>query len=179
MRRYYEPNSLWLLTGFLKRISQRLAIHQTTCGPDARPFDVEMKRRLYWQVDSLDVYAGKLAGMPFTDTLEFSEDQIPLNVSDSELFFSMKVLPVDRPGVTEMLFVRLRCELMRGLKLVQQESTSAENLAGEELAQAISKKDKIIDEVEESLRSKYLQFCDPSIPLHAVTLCMVTGVISR
>jgi hypothetical protein len=43
----------------------------------------------------------------------------------------------------------------------------------------LAEKDKIIDELEMMLESKYLRYCDPVIPLHILARCFASIVVSK
>lgn len=55
-RNTYDPHTFWILTGVAVRISQRIGLHRDGEELGLKPFDVEMRRRLFWQLPRLDVY---------------------------------------------------------------------------------------------------------------------------
>jgi len=59
-----------------------------------------------------------------------------------------------------MIFVLQRCEVADVLQQLQNKPVP------------LSVKDEAIDELEKTLEQKYIQYCDPSIPLHLVTILM-------
>lgn len=54
MRRNAEARKLWTLTGLIVRIAQTLGIHRDGSHFGLPPFEIEMRRRLWWQVCVLD-----------------------------------------------------------------------------------------------------------------------------
>lgn len=168
---------MWVLTGTVVRIAQRLGIHR-----DGRSqlsiFDAEMRRRLWWQIVFLDSGASKLAGAGFPSWLGKYDVAIPLNVSDNLLDPGMKEAPVPpTEGVTEMLFCCLRYEVamqVRKSGSLMQVGQTWQPATGPHL---IAQKDKAIDELEAQFHEKYIRYCDPSIPFHLLAIYMTKGVI--
>lgn len=63
VRRYDDTRFSWTLTGLLIRICQSIGIHREgTNFSNLSPFDVEMRRRLWWAIIVLDLRSaeGKL-----------------------------------------------------------------------------------------------------------------------
>lgn len=54
LRRNDDARKIWTLTGLAVRIAQTLGIHRDGSHFGLRPFDIEMRRRLWWQVCILD-----------------------------------------------------------------------------------------------------------------------------
>jgi hypothetical protein len=86
----------------------------------------------------------------------------------------MKEPPTEHTGCTDMLFCSIRYEIgafMRESKIFSRQwSFSAVSLAA---------KDKAIDELEERLETKYVRYCDPSIPLHFLSSCLARSAICQ
>lgn len=54
LRRNDDARKIWTLTGLAVRIAQSLGMHRDGTHFDLPPFEVEMRRRLWWQVCILD-----------------------------------------------------------------------------------------------------------------------------
>lgn len=54
LRRNDDARKIWTLTGLAVRIAQTLGIHRDGSHFGLKPFQVEMRRRLWWQVCILD-----------------------------------------------------------------------------------------------------------------------------
>ena len=171
LRRGYDPHTLWVLTGAAVRISQRLGIHRDGADHQISPFDAEMRRRTWWQVVFLDGQASKLAGAGFPAWLAKFDTKMPLNVSDSDLSPGMKETPVEKEGVTEMLFCCLRYEVAQALR---KSMRFGDCKMGPEL---IAEKDKAIDALEVRFQEKFIKYCDPSIPLHLLASFVARSII--
>jgi hypothetical protein len=177
VRKFYDPHSFWLLTGTAARIAQRLGIHREASHRFS-PFETEMRRRTWWQVVFLDGQASKLAGAGFPAGLADFDVKLPLNVSDSDLSPNMKEPPTEKEGATEMLFCSLRYEVAKCLRdsgtFTKKGGAQCHIATGPEL---IAEKDKAIDELEARFQQKFVRYCDPSIPLHLLTIYVSKSVI--
>lgn len=159
------------------RIATRLGIHHDGITHNIPPFEVEFRRRTWWQIVFLDGQASKLAGAGYPNWLGKFDMKLPLNISDSDLNPNMKETPVDREGATEMMFCRIRAEVGRAFRKsgtldcfgIWHITTGPEH---------IPEKDKAIDELEARFQQNYVQYCDPSIPLHLLCIYMAKSVIS-
>ena len=54
LRRNDDARKIWTLTGLVVRIAQTLGIHRDGSHFGLSPFEVEMRRRLWWQICVLD-----------------------------------------------------------------------------------------------------------------------------
>ena len=106
------------------------------------------------------------------------DTKVPLNISDSDLSPGMKEIPLEKDGVTEMLFCCLRYEVAEALRKTggfgDARMGQFFTKQGPEL---IAEKDKAIDALEARFEQKYIRFCDPSIPLHLLAIYMSKSVI--
>jgi hypothetical protein len=112
-----DPRSLFCLTGIAVRIAQRMGLNFDGTSYGLPPFEVEMRRRLWWQVHLLDLRVSELSGAGSSILNHTWTTKLPSNINDSDLFPDMREPPQDHPGATEMVFVLHRCEVTN---LVQQ-----------------------------------------------------------
>lgn len=91
----------------------------------------------------------------------------PLNLNDSDLSPSMRELPPEYEGPTEMLFCSIRFEIgdcMRQLKVIENDHPRASS------AIRMAEEARAIDALETRLDQGYLRKCDSSIPLHLLAI---------
>ena len=180
MRPTHDPRSLWVLTGVAARIAQSLGLHRDGASLGLPPFQVEMRRRLWWQIALLEGRAATLSGSGLSILAQLSDTKLPLNVNDSDLNAGMRVPPTEHPGTTEMLFCLIRCEVADFLSSAKSSNGfdgSWQKLSGS--ATSLASKDKAIDEWESSLERKYLRYCDTEIPLHFLVVAMARSAVCR
>ncbi|KAF2023835.1 hypothetical protein EK21DRAFT_105063 [Setomelanomma holmii] len=147
---------------------ERIGLHRDPTKLGLPPFDVEMRRRLWWTIMMLEGFSQKLAGTGTTGTVLMGDVNMPSNVNDSDLFPGMKDAPKKHEGASEMMFFLIRCHVGEFLKRSSDTHTTFDGvwnrLTTREIQVAI--KSKAIDELEAMFESKFLRYCDPSIPWH-------------
>jgi len=118
------------------------------------PYEVEMRRRLWWQIVIIDSRAAEVSGASSRHTmLTYSwTTKLPSNVNDSDLSPEMRDPPIDNPGLTEMVFVLLRYEIAH---YIQEAGVTFDR--------------KKLDEFEAYIEGRYLKYCNFSIPLHFIS----------
>ncbi|KAF2265096.1 hypothetical protein CC78DRAFT_212384 [Lojkania enalia] len=172
----FDLRIMWILTGVALRIGQRLGLHRDGEVLGLPPFETEMRRRLWWQIMFLDGHSEKLAGT--ANNFYMGDTKRPSNINDSQLFPGMQELPMEHEGPTEMMFFLIRCHVGEFLK----RSNSRSNFDGiwNKLTTgsvSTSIKDKAINDLMDLFERKFLQYCDPSIPMHLMCSYLVKAII--
>ncbi|EFQ96767.1 fungal specific transcription factor domain-containing protein [Nannizzia gypsea CBS 118893] len=169
-RHTYEPHTLWLFTGIASRTARAMGLHREASLRGFSVFEQENRRRLWWQILILDSRSAQLSGVAVNpDSYLFWDTRCPLNLNDSDLVPSMRELPAEYDGPTEMLFCRIRFEVgecMRRLKTLEHRHADDGNSSAAHRAE----ESQLIDELEARLEQRYLKKCDPSIPFHLLAL---------
>jgi len=143
------------------------------------PFDAEIRRRTWWQIVFLDGHSSKLAGAGFPAWLAKFDTQIPKNISDSDLSPTMKEPPTEKAGATEMMFCSLRYQTAQALR-DSKHTTNMDgswSIASGSSPEMLAEKDRAIDALEIQFEKKFVQYCDPSIPLHLLVIYVAKSVI--
>ncbi|KAH7081227.1 hypothetical protein BKA63DRAFT_405963 [Paraphoma chrysanthemicola] len=146
----------------------RIGLHRDPVKLGLLPFDVEVRRRLWWQIMMLEGYAQKLAGTGTAGTILMGDVNMPSNVNDSDLFIGMKDPPPEHEGASEMMFFLIRCHVGEFLKRSADTHTTFDGVWNRLTTSAVhvAIKNKAITELEVLFDRKFLQYCDPSIPWH-------------
>jgi hypothetical protein len=166
----YDARVVWIWTGIAQRIGQRIGLHRDGTKLCLPPFDIEMRRRLWWQIMMLEGYTQKLAGTGSNGIILMGDVDMPLNVNDRDLSPGMKHAPQEHPGPTEMMFFLMRCHVADFLKRSANANTTFDGLWNKmtTIGVDMETKDKLIDELETTIQQKFLQYCDTSIPWHSM-----------
>ncbi|OTA90716.1 hypothetical protein M434DRAFT_397806 [Hypoxylon sp. CO27-5] len=157
VRRYDDTRFAWTLTGLAIRISQSLGIHREgTKFDDLSPFDVEIRRRLWWAICILDLRSAEDQGTELTIAERTFDTQFPLNINDTDISPEMTEFPEEKIGPTDMTFCLIRyeiCALSRkihfatnGMAPCRSRSTEAE-------------RDEMLLACYERIEKKYLKSC--------------------
>jgi hypothetical protein len=108
LRRHDSPRFVWMLTGLVIRMAQYLGLQRDgTHFEHLTPFEIEMRRRVWWGVCMLDVRASEDQGTDLTIANGSHDTRIPLNVNDADISPEMTQMPPERKSVTDMSFARI------------------------------------------------------------------------
>lgn len=164
LRRNDNAKIVWTLTGLVVRIAQVIGVHRDGIYFGLAPFEVEMRRRLWWQVCLLDARASEDHGCDATIAVAQFDTQMPLNVNDADLNPDMTELPESRKEFTDMTFCLLSCEaanIFRRILYVPLGSVQSNNTFA---ASTDEQKEKWIIECHQSMAETYLADSDLSVP---------------
>lgn len=177
LRRNSPARILWSLTGLLVRMSQSMGLHRDGVHFSLAPFEIEMRRRLWWQVCLLDSRAAEDHGSD-PSILENSFDtKMPLNVNDEDISPDMQDLPQEHVGCTEMSFCLIRFEVANVFRRLNYTPPNQENQ--EDHVALLRQKEEWIQEMHDILEEKYLKHCDMTVPLFWVTATAARQIMSR
>ncbi|KAJ9604947.1 hypothetical protein H2200_010336 [Cladophialophora chaetospira] len=104
----YDPQTYWILAGAASRIGQRMGVFGDGEDLDLRPFDVEMRRRLYMQLVQLDGIAAQMSGADLPIVPASWNSRPSSNRNDNQMWSEMKEAPPDQDVATDMIFCLTR-----------------------------------------------------------------------
>lgn len=117
VRRHDSPRFVWMMTGLVIRMAQYLGLQRDGAHFEhLTPFEMEMRRRVWWAVCMLDVRASEDQGTDLTITSGSFDTKVPLNINDADINSETKEIPTERSGMTDMSFARMSvglCDLTR------------------------------------------------------------------
>lgn len=167
MRTQIDPHTFWIVTGVAIRIAQRMGLHRDGESLGLAPFEVEIRRRLFWQLLPLDGYAGQASGTGISVSPDSWDTKQPLNINDDQIHPGMTHQPDEQKGATEMIFCLSKSELS---KFYNRTGVKTEDSGATIQFKNSVELERLIDEVESIIESKYLRYCDILNPLHFLTL---------
>ncbi|KAJ5171586.1 uncharacterized protein N7500_004369 [Penicillium coprophilum] len=157
-----DSHTFWILTGIAIRLAQRIGLHRNGESLGLPPFEVQMRRRLFWQLLPLDGYVGQTSGTGISLSPDSWDTKQPLNINDDQIFPGMTEPPHDRRGASEMIFACLGWSWVK----LKEKGGTIQFRDPEDI-------ERLIDEVEDIIETKFLRYCDILNPLHFLT----TGVM--
>lgn len=117
VRRHDSPRFVWMMTGLVIRMAQYLGLQRDGAHFEyLTPFEIEMRRKVWWVVCMLDLRAAEDQGTDLTITSGSFDTRIPLNINDADINPETKEMPTERDGVTDMSFARMSvglCDITR------------------------------------------------------------------
>lgn len=176
MREDYDSRTTWTLAGVASRIAQGMGLHRDGTNFQLAPFETEMRRRLWWQVITLDFRSAELSGSGRFLDMELFDTRPPSNVDDADIWPEMKEPPVSQSRPTEMIACLLRTEFGSFWK---EKVASRKDIAFDNLRisspwnSTLEQRDAHINELEQRIEEKYLRYCDPSVPIQF--MCIIIG----
>ncbi|KAH1447149.1 Transcription factor vrtR1 [Aspergillus fumigatus] len=170
MRTQVDSHTFWILTGVAIRLAQRMGLHRDGESLGLPPFEVQMRRRLFWQLLPLDGYAGQVCGTGISISPTSWDTKPPLNINDDQIFPCMTQKPQEQRGASEMIFCLSRIELSNfyirtGIKMKE--------IGGTIQFKDAEEIERLIDEVEDLIETKFLRYCEILDPLHVFTMGIV------
>ncbi len=173
-RHLYDPHTYYILTGIALRIAQRMGLHQDGDKLQLPPFDVEMRRRLFYQIFPLDGRASQSAGTAMMTLPETWDTKPPLNINDDQIWPGMTEKPVEQKGATEMIFCLSRACLGQKLARAGTPINGGAPLGFPDHQEA----EKVISEAESEVEEKFIRYCDIVNPLHYLTIGLARSGIT-
>ena len=181
VRNIYEPRIVWSMTGVAVRIGQSMGLERDGISLNLPPFEAELRRRIWWLLKNHDFRIAELCGLPRYRDFDIGADATkgPTNINDDQLYPGMSSMPAETSTMTDALLIVVRQEFSRfaagRIAKLRQEGNKS-NLFGPRLIQR-AEMDEAFRELEKMLEMKYLRYCDPSQPLHLMTMLFARSAI--
>ena len=180
LRRNNDARVIWTLTGLVVRIAQTIGVHRDGSHFGLTPFEVEMRRRLWWQVCILDTRASEDHGCDPTIIEQAFDTKMPLNINDVDISPDMKEFPPERQGCTDISFCLIRFEVANTFRRINYIPPGAPRACNEFYANVtLQDKEKWITECHQRLEERYLKHCDMSVPIFWVTATVARLMMSK
>lgn len=164
----YDPHTYWILTGVAIRIAQRMGLHRDGEKLGLPPFDVQMRRRLFYQLLPLDGIAGQMSGTGVATMPDSWDILPPLNINDDQIWPGMTETPEEQKGATEMIFCLARSCIGKFF------ATAGRSMlvAGPRQFKDYNEAELAVSDAEREVEEKYIRYCDIVNPLHFLTIAL-------
>lgn len=174
-----DPQTFWILTGVAIRIAQRMGLHREEQTLVLSPFDLEMRRRLFYQLVPLDGVAGRVSRTGISMMPDSWDTKIPSNINDSQIWPGMVEAPLTLTGPSEMMFFLARCATGQRLANIWQSTTSSQQKAtklhSDDILQQL---DAMIDRTEVFVEETFIRYSNIIEPLHFLTMAFTRSAIT-
>ncbi|KAF5547706.1 bikaverin cluster-transcription factor [Fusarium mexicanum] len=175
LRNEDDSRTTWSLTSLVFHIAQAMGLHRDGTTFGLKPFDVELRRRLWWHICLLDMRSSEFHGYEPIVRGDMFDTKLPLNINDSDLSPNMTDVPVGREGYTQMTFCLIRCEAMKAGWKVGYASPTRNSTA----TVARGDGELIVQELKSRLEERYLRYCDESVPFMLFTTKVARLIVAR
>ncbi|KAI4154828.1 MAG: hypothetical protein LQ340_001409 [Diploschistes diacapsis] len=164
MRGYQEDRKPWTLFAIACRMAQSLELFTDGSLMNLPPFEVEMRRRLFWQLIVLDGAFSEIRGTPPIIPENSFDTQQPSNIYDEQLSPVAGIIGQAQEKGTEMT-----CSLLSQSASVIMQLYTAMNPRKksilEETEASVEAREKVIQARLQELQTKYIDHCDLSVPI--------------
>lgn len=179
VRRSDDTRYVWTLTGLLIRLAQGLGVHRDGQKFGLSPFETEMRRRLWWQISSLEARASEDQGSEPSIAEQSFDTKFPLNINDEDIDPNMKETPEEHEGATEMTFDLIRYSMGTTVRRLSYAPVGEGHCKTMNASQGIEDKERMIENLHQYLERKYLQHCDMNVPLHWVAATVARLILAK
>lgn len=170
-----EARAAWALTGVLVRLAVSMKLHRDGSHlANIAPFEIEMRRRLWWQICLIDSRSEDMQVSAYKLCEEMFDTQMPVNTDDVNLDPGMSASPIVVEGWTEMTVFLIRCEvwkLSRRLQSVTFVTSDFPTDTDERL--------ELLQQCQATIESTYLKHLDPSQPIHGFVATMTRLFLAK
>ncbi|CAH0059311.1 unnamed protein product, partial [Clonostachys solani] len=172
IRWFVDPREVSCLASIAVRLAQRMGCHSDPEQFSHSPFEIEQRRRLWWTIVGHDRRMGETTGLSVTSISTPGNVKLPLNVNDSDLHVHGTEPVKEHTGPTEMVFALTRLEFSTA---VLEHGSNTKARSGQKPGGLIKRAGQggpafSLDDYCVYVESKYLNHCDPKIPLHYCTI---------
>lgn len=158
-----ETQSAWILAGVLVRLAVSLKLHRDGSQfANVTPFEMEMRRRLWWQICFIDSRSGDLQVSKYKLSEGMFDTEIPANTDDANLDPGMLKSPVVAERWTDMTVSLIHCEIWKLSRRLQ--SVTAASYA---LSPDINERLELFQQSQARIEDNYLKHLNPNQPLHS------------
>jgi hypothetical protein len=170
-----DTRFVWSMNGIVLRIAQGLGLHRDGSNFGLKPFEAEMRRRLWWHICLLDVRSSEEHGTDPMIHEFFYDTHFPLNINDDDLRPDSSELPTERVGCTDMTLSLVRCEITlayRRLTFVAPNCPRKDH-------RSIEEHENLVETLNRRLEERYIRHCDMTVPLQWVCATIARLVIAK
>ncbi|KAF9883141.1 hypothetical protein FE257_004061 [Aspergillus nanangensis] len=171
VRREDDTKFVWSMTALVLRLAQGLGLHRDGTNFGLKPFDTEMRRRVWWQICLLEIRSSEDHGTESQIHERLYDTRMPLNINDEDISPDMREPPEERVGFTDMTFCLIRCDIAVALRRVSYSCPNKNFPGPREPSPEMC--GKLIQAINQRIEERYLQYCDKTIPIQWV--CATIG----
>ncbi|KAL6714029.1 hypothetical protein ACLMJK_008523 [Lecanora helva] len=179
VRRSDDTRYVWTMTGLLIRLAQALGVHRDGQQFGVSPFETEMRRRLWWQICTLDVRASEDHGADPSIVDQTFDTKFPLNINDEDLTTDMKEPPAEHVGATELTFDLVRYSVSTSVRRLSYAPPGPGPCRTKNQGLSLEDKERMIEDLHQYLENKYLKYCDTTVPLHWVSATVARLIMAK
>lgn len=170
-----ETRFAWTMTSVVIRLATGMGLHRDGATFGLEPFEVEMRRRLWWCICILDVQTAEDQG---TDPMlhdVFYDTRLPLNINDEDISPFRRGSPQERSGCTELTYFLLQCEIALATRRLTYHLPGSPCPA----LQATEERESLVRKLDRRLNERYVRHLDADSALQWACIKLVRSSIAK
>ncbi|KAJ5178984.1 hypothetical protein N7492_002194 [Penicillium capsulatum] len=178
VRREDDTKFVWSMTSVILRLAQGLGVHRDGTNFALKPFETEMRRRLWWHICLMDVRTSEDHG---TDPLiheNLYDVRLPLNVNDDDIYPEMIEAPTEREGCTDVTFCLIRCEITSALRRANYACPNNRLRLGT-ASPSLDQCERMIQIVSSRVEERYIRHCDMNVPIQWASATVARLILAK
>lgn len=179
VRRFEDPRVLWSLCGVACRIAITLGLHHDGTTLGITPFDIEIRRRTWWQILILDIRSSEDHGSDPVIIQHSFDTRFPLNVDDEDLNPNMTSLPSERAGLTKMSFTLTRYYTAMTFARLFARPSNFLSPTGSWPEPTFEEKQRWIRHCQHRLEERFFRHYNMEDPLHWITYTVARLILAK
>lgn len=179
VRREDDSKFVWSMSSIILRLAQGLGLHRDGTNFALKPFETEMRRRLWWHICLMDIRSSEDHG---TDPLindSMYDTRLPLNVNDDDIYQEMTEVPAEREGCTDVTFCLVRCEITCALRRANYSCPGSRAFKMMGSGPSIERCEKMIQIISSRVEERYIKHCDMNIPIHWASATVARLILAK
>lgn len=166
--RWLDSRLVWAETAIVIRVAQRQGIHRDGQFFGLSPFNIEMRRRLWWHICILDMLCSEDQETDTQIRPEMFSTKTPSNIDIDDLSPDMTTLPNPRVGFTDITLCIIQCDMITNL------CWAGINLNPEAPQSPMPERENLLSSLAIRIEAQYLREFDLEVPIQ-----WLTAVIAR
>ena len=158
-----EARSAWFLAGVLVRVAVSMKLHHDGSRfANITPFEIEMRRRLWWQICFIDSRSEDVHLSEYKLSEGMFDTKTPTNTDDANLDSGMSKPPAVAERWTDMTVFLIRCEVWKLSRRLQSVTAARYTLPSD-----IDERLELFQQSQARIEDIYLKHLNPNQPLHS------------
>ena len=110
-------STCWSYVGIALHSAIRMGLHRSIAGAAFNPIEIEIRKRMFWQIRKMDIYVGAMLGLPTMLSDDDIDQEEPLEIDDECLTVD-RILPMSEDRVPLMAATNAHLRLIRILQRI-------------------------------------------------------------
>jgi hypothetical protein len=170
LRHEGESRLCWSLTGLAIHLARGMGLHRDGSQLALRPFEKELRRRLWWALLQLDIRSAEELGTDLIVGKSTFDTQMPSNLDDTDISPDLEDSPAPREGRTDTTLVLVRCEICNlSRQVIEAVSTVA----------TVEEQKTMLIEVYQRVDDRFFKWIDKTDPLYDMAAMLARSLRAK